>query len=254
MKVIGTALFAIFLMVSSTVTVNAQTVTQPTTAPKVITESDLRKATTGLSKEMKRNTAELKAEFARQAKAQAEMQQRAVEKAASDRRDADQKTEDARRAEAQADAKLRGRVSLICVSLAIAIVGFVVFALRKKSTQNATRLSAEPATTVNATPATSPIPEDLYGLHPSPSQVKKCLLDHKLREACFTIDLPNDGLVFEYRAVVDSEGIVTARFAGNGDTVTALDHLRKTAKKLYDCGNGPLRPITLKAIGIRLVS
>jgi hypothetical protein len=248
MKALGT-FFAIVLAMSPVVIANAQTAAQPTSTPNVVTESDLQKATAGLSKEIKRNTAELKAELARETKAQADAQ-RAADKAAANKRDADQKAELARETKAQADA-VKTRNTIIGIALALFAVMLIVGALirMKRATM------AKQTVAVNAAPTKTPTPEDLYGQYPSPAQVKKSLLENNLKEGRFTIDLPEDGLVFEYRAVVSLEGTtVTARFAGNGDEVTALRQLRKRAKELYADGAGPLKPITLKPIGIRRVS
>jgi hypothetical protein len=218
MKALGT-FFAIVLAMSPVVIANAQTAAQPTSTPNVVTESDLQKATAGLSKEIKRNTAELKAELARETKAQADA--------------------------------VKTRNTIIGIALALFAVMLIVGALirMKRATM------AKQTVAVNAAPTKTPTPEDLYGQYPSPAQVKKSLLENNLKEGRFTIDLPEDGLVFEYRAVVSLEGTtVTARFAGNGDEVTALRQLRKRAKELYADGAGPLKPITLKPIGIRRVS
>ncbi len=245
MKALGTALFAIFLMVSPVAIVNAQTAVQPTTTSDVATKSDVFQATAELSQKMKRSTAELKADIAREAQARADAQ-RAAEKAVADKRDADQKAELARQAKAQADAaKTRNMIigSPVCLFSRSSVCSFTGTERRRSRRRLSTWHQRNP-----------PHRRIFYGTHPSPTQVKECLLKNNLKEGRFTIDLPDDNLVFEYRAVVDLEGTVTARFTGNGDEVTALRQLRKRAKELYADGAGPLKPITLKPIGIRRVS
>lgn len=250
MKALGTTLFAIVLTMSPVVIVNAQTTAQPTTEPNVVTESDLQKTAAGLSKKIERSTAELKAEL-QQTKAQADVQ-RAADKTAAEKRDADQKAELARQAKVQADAtKTTVRIIAIICAVCLFVVVLIISSLIR--TKRAATMKQE-AAVATATPTKSPTPEDLYGTYPSPAQVKDCLQKNNLREERFTIDLPDDNLVFEYRAVVDLEGTVTARFAGNSDEVTALRHLRKRAKELYANGTGPLKPITLRSTGIRRVS
>jgi hypothetical protein len=247
MKTIGTTLFAVVLTMSPVAIVNAQTAVQPTTVPDVATKSDLQKATAGLSKELKRNSAEFKAELAQQAKAQADAQ-RAADKTAADKRDADQKTELARQAKAQADAT-KTRNTIIGIALVLFVVAFIVGLLVRR------RQVVEQAIVTNIAPAKSPTPEDLYGTHPTPEAVRKSLCDNKLTEGLFTIDLPNDHLVFEYRARKMADGSIMAFFSNNERPVS-LEHqkLRRVAKQLYDDGTGPLQPIELKPAGIRRVS
>ena len=241
MKALGTTLFAIVLTMSPVAIVNAQIAAQPTTVPDVATKSDLRRATAGLSKELKRTTTELKAELARQAKAQADAQ-RAAEKAATDKRDADQKAELARQAKAQADAdKTRNTIiGVVCISV------FVLIGLLRMT-------AAKRRTAGNVTPAKSPTPEDLYGKILSPDQVRECLRYNKLKEGRFTIDLPIDRVMFDYRAIVMPDGKVMAYFPGNEKPV-ALEHqkLRKIAKDLWV--QGKLIAVELKPTGMHRVA
>jgi hypothetical protein len=250
MKALGTTLFAIVLTMSPVVIVNAQTAAQPTTTTDVATKSDLRQATAGLSKELKKNASELKKEIARQAKAQADAQ--AAEKAAGDKRDAELK-DSARQAKAQADAT-RTRdliIGVIIAFVALLAIGTFVIVTRDRKTRRAIQASAGSA--VIAIPAKCPTPEDLYGQYPGSDQVRKCLHDNKLEEGRFTIDLPIDGVVFEYRAVVMPDGNVMAYFAGNEKPVSLEPQkLRKIAKALW--GQDKLIAVELKHTDICHVS
>ena len=156
----------------------------------------------------------------------------------------------ARQAQAQADAtKTRNTIIAIACAIACAFVAVLIMGtlIRIK------RAAARQVTAINVTPAKLPTPEDLYGQCLSPCQVRKCLRDNGLNEGRFIIDLPVDGVVFEYRAVVMPDGNVMAYFAGNEKPV-ALEpqKLRKVAKAVW--GQGRLMAVKLKPTGIRRVS
>ena len=249
MKTLGT-LFAIFLTMSPVAIVNAQTsgnnnaaLTSPTTvSPEIVTKSDLQRVQGKLSKQMS-------AAEARQAARtqQAEAQRKVDEEEASIRLS----QQLARQAQAQRKAQSDERIYLFkafggVVGGILLIFATYLVVRRDRKTKD--------TTTVNTLKGFS-TPEDLYGRHPSPGDVKKCLCDNNLDEGVFTIDLPADHLVFEYRACKMADGSIVAFFPKNERPVS-LDHqkLRRVAKQLYDDGTGPLQPITLKPTGIRRVS
>jgi hypothetical protein len=153
--------------------------------------------------------------------------------------------------QAQAQRKADHNEQIHLFKMFVAIAGGVLVIIVIAFTAQRGRKTENP--TAAAAPKKSRTPGDLYGQYPGSDQVRKCLRDNKLKAGLFTIDLPADGVVFEYRAVVMPDGNVMAYFTGNEKPVSLEPQkLRKIAKTLWN--QGKLEALELKPTGIRSVS
>lgn len=254
MKALGTTLFVIVLTMSPAVIVNAQTAVQPasptTTAtapasPDVVTKSDLRRMQREITKTLQQNAA-------KQAAPVTALDRKIEDQTAQNKADAARTAQQLQEIVTRQEIATRQEKTqrAYWITGAIIVIGVGTFVLWTRRSRSTTWVVTKP--TPIAGPAKFPAPEDLYGQHLSPDQVKRSLHDNELKDGIFTIDLPNDQLVFKYRAVVMPDGKVMAYFAGNERPVS-LEHqqLRKIAKRVYGKGTGPLQPITLRPTSIR---
>jgi hypothetical protein len=230
--IVGTLLTITILLTTGSTPASAQTPSSPfpaqtatvQTVPDVATKSDLR----NLDRKLKTRDRKAEAQRKAEAKAQVAAIQTELRRQAEAQRKAEQMRIAAQakilKAQHVAEMRMMGGGMVVCIVIVILIATLIMRRNRKDG----------PAATATETPKRPSRPEDLYGTILAPSQVKQYLSENDLKEGYFTIDLPNeDGRpVFEYRAVVMSNGNVMAFFEGN-DRPVALDQLRKVAGKMY---------------------
>jgi len=211
-----------------------------TTNPDVVTKSDLRQTERTIATKLKQAEVQRKAEADRTAQQLKDLavQAEAQRKAAAERQEAQDEQD-------KADRKRQHEIEYGTAIIVVAFLILIVVRTRTRTVVGAPESSKPVAVTA----------KDLYDRRASAKEVEEYLLDpNNEAEGVFIIDLPNEGLVFEYKARVREEDEkVFGYFDGNGDVPTAMENqkLRKTAKRLYS--QGLLKPMDQKTIGIGLV-
>lgn len=215
--------------------VTTQVASPATSVPNVATKSDVQK----LRQELRRNTAKESAQVnsaITAATQKIETDQKVEAKKLQETVLAQQRAEEERDAENARRLQLREEIFGVAAVAILLIVIMIAISRKQKANDRANIAPVE------ISPQRSLTAEDLYGKTPTPLEVRKCIEDCKLNDALFTVELPADHLMFEYRARRMPDGNVVAYFKGNDRPVALeLQKLRKVAKLLY--ANGVLQPV-----------